>query len=68
MPRSFHIFFYGLPSYGFWLLWAVPDFLAYRPSEIAAAAVLCASGENTETMPSFYDVVSKVTCLLHLLL
>ncbi|MQL91162.1 hypothetical protein Taro_023768 [Colocasia esculenta] len=52
--RASHLMYFGCAS------WAVLDFLGYRPSEIAAAAVvLCASGEDTEIVSSFYDVVSK---------
>uniref|UniRef100_A0A1D1XP81 Cyclin-D4-1 n=1 Tax=Anthurium amnicola TaxID=1678845 RepID=A0A1D1XP81_9ARAE len=39
----------------------VVHFLGYRPSEIAAAAVLCASGDSFEAFSRFYDVVSKET-------
>ncbi|CAA6657544.1 unnamed protein product [Spirodela intermedia] len=37
----------------------VVDFLGFRPSAVAAAALLCAFGENIEDSSPFFDIVTK---------
>lgn len=39
---------------------AVIDFLGFRPSAIAAAAVLSAAGEGPESPVAFHERVNKV--------